>query len=206
MRPERIPLFPLNLVLLPGADLPLHIFESRYRAMVSDCLSAKSLFGIVLATADGVAGLGCTAEIIEVVQRYQDGRLDILTVGRNAFRVVELLSQEPLLQARVEYLEDEEVTCDVATEKKLVELYEVCYTIVFEDYPKDLRAGGRVPLSYAIAAALPLDLLCKQQILELRSESEREARLAAYLRDWAPHLQKMKAARQRAGANGHGLN
>jgi ATP-dependent Lon protease len=205
MRPQRIPLFPLNVVLLPGADLPLHIFEPRYRAMVRECLSSQTLFGMVLAIEDGVAGVGCTAEIIEVVQRYEDGRLDILAVGRDLFRVVNLFSQEPLLEARVEYLEDEEEPIDAAAQKRLIELYEVCHTLVFEDCPKDL-APGRVPLSYAIAAALPLELLWKQQILELRSEPERQARLKAYLRDWAPHLQKQKAAQQRAGNKVVGLN
>jgi Lon protease-like protein len=206
MRPSRIPLFPLNVVLLPGADLPLHIFEPRYRAMVRECLSTKSLFGMVLAMDDGVAGVGCTAEIIEVVQRYEDGRLDILTVGRDVFRVVKLFSQEPLLEARVEYLEDEEETVDAAAQKKLIELYEVCHTLVFEDCPKDLAPSEDVPLSCAIAATLPLELLWKQQILELRSESERQARLTGYLRGWAPHLQKKKTAQQRPGSKAMGLN
>ena len=206
MRPQRIPLFPLNVVLLPGADLPLHIFEPRYRGMVRECLSSKSLFGMVLAIEDGVAGVGCTAEIIEVVQRYEDGRLDILTAGRDVFRVVKLFSQEPLLEARVEYLEDEEEPLVAAAQKKLIELYEVCHTIVFENCPKDLAPEDGGPLSYAITAALPLELLWKQQILELRSESERQARLTAYLRDWAPHLQKKKVAQQRAGSKAVGLN
>src|SRR5258707_10891519 len=69
MRPDRIPLFPLNVVLLPGGDLPLHIFEPRYRKMVRDCLDNKSEFGMLLALSDGVAGTGCTAEILEVVNR-----------------------------------------------------------------------------------------------------------------------------------------
>jgi len=82
MRADRIPLFPLNVVLLPGADLPLHIFEPRYRKMVRDCLDNKTEFGMLLALVDGVAGTGCTAEILEVVKTYNDGRMDILTVGR----------------------------------------------------------------------------------------------------------------------------
>jgi Lon protease-like protein len=206
MRPERIPLFPLNVVLLPGADLPLHIFEPRYRSMVRECLSAKSPFGVLLAMEDGVAGVGCTAEIIEVVHRYEDGRMDILTVGREVFRVAELFAKDPRLEAQVEYLEDEEANVDAAEQEKLIELYEVCHTIVFGDCPRDFTVKEQVPVSYAIAAALPLELLWKQQILELRSESERQARLTAYLRQWAPHLQKTKAAQQRVGSNGHGLN
>ena len=90
MRPERIALFPLNVVLLPGTSLPLHIFEPRYRQMVNDCLEEKTEFGMLLAMPKGVARVGCTAEIVEVVKRYPDGRIDILTVGRAPFRVAEL--------------------------------------------------------------------------------------------------------------------
>ena len=109
MRPERIPLFPLNVVLLPGAPLPLHIFEPRYRQMVKDCLEEKSEFGMLLAMPKGVARVGCTAEIVEVVKRYPDGRMDILTVGRAPFRVVELFEENPLLEGHVDYLEDREI-------------------------------------------------------------------------------------------------
>src|SRR6266404_4811804 len=69
MLPVRLPLFPLNVVLLPGADMPLHIFEPRYRQMVRDCLEAKSPFGVLLALPSGMAGTGCTAEILEVTSR-----------------------------------------------------------------------------------------------------------------------------------------
>jgi Lon protease-like protein len=206
MGAERIPLFPLNVVLLPGAQLPLHIFEPRYREMVRDCLLSKSCFGMVLGTEDGVAGVGCTAEITEVVQRYEDGRLNILTIGRQPFRVVEFFNQQPLLRARVEYLEDEEDEVDGSAQAKLLELYEVCYTIAFDSFPKELTLTDGILLSYAISEALPIDLRWKQQILELRSEPERQARLAGYLRDWAPHLQKWKAASQRAGGSAYGLN
>ncbi len=106
MRPERIPLFPLNVVLLPGAELPLHIFEPRYRAMVNDCLEEKSEFGMLLSLPNGVARVGCTAEILQVAKRYEDGRMEILTVGRVPFRVVELLTENPLMEGQVDYLED----------------------------------------------------------------------------------------------------
>src|SRR5712664_3280316 len=174
MRPERIPLFPLNVVLLPGADLPLHIFEPRYREMVKNCLEEKSEFGMLLSLPKGVARVGCTAEILEVAKRYHDGRMDILTIGRVPFRVVEL--------------------------------FEACHTLIFDDYPKNLEGASAEGLSYLVAATLPMDLLWKQQILELRSEADRQERLVAYLREWAPHLQKSEAMRQRAGGTGHGLN
>jgi len=206
MRPERIALFPLNVVLLPGTSLPLHIFEPRYRQMVNDCLEEKTEFGMLLAMPKGVARVGCTTEIVEVVKRYPDGRMDILTVGRAPFRVVELFQENPLLEGQVDYLEDRETHRNPCVQRNLVELYETCHTLVFEDYPKNLEGAPAEELSYVVASTLPMDLLWKQQILELRSETDRQERLVAYLREWATHLQKAKTMQQAAGGSGHGLN
>jgi Lon protease-like protein len=206
MRPERIPLFPLNVVLFPGANLPLHIFEPCYRQMVKDCLKQKSEFGMLLSMPNGVARVGCTAGILEVVKRYPDGRMDILTAGRAPFRVVNLFSDNPLLEGQVDYLEDRESPVSPRIQRELVELFEACHTLIYDDYPKNLQGELANELSYLVAGTLPLDLLWKQQLLELRSESDRQERLVTYLREWAPHLQKTEAMRQRAGGNGHGLN
>jgi ATP-dependent Lon protease len=206
MRPDRIPLFPLNVVLFPGEQLPLHIFEPRYRRMVRECLDSKFPFGMLLALPDGIVRVGCTAEILEVIKRYEDGRMDIITVGRDPFRVVELFSGDPLLEGHIDYLEDTDSAAAPQSIKQLVELYETCHTLLFSGIPKDFDSVPRDQLSYTIAAALPLDLLWKQQLLELRTESERQHRLSTYLRDWAPHLQKVETLRHRAGGNGQGLN
>ncbi len=211
MRLERIPLFPLNVVLLPGADLPLHIFEPRYRQMVRQCIEDKSEFGMLLALPKGIVRMGCTAQITEVVKRYSDGRMDILTVGRAPFRIVELLNAEEygedkLLEGQVDYLDDQERAVDARLRRELVQLYEACYTMVFEDYPRNVRRDTEDNLSYLVAGTLPLDLLWKQQILELRSEADRQERLLGYLREWALHLQKTEAKRARAGGNGHAVH
>jgi ATP-dependent Lon protease len=206
MRPERIPLFPLNVVLLPGAELPLHIFEPRYRAMVKGCLTEKSEFGMLLSLPKGLARVGCTAEIRAVVKRYDDGRMDILAIGRAAFRVLDLFQEDPLLEGQVDYLEDREAAPNPRVQRELIELFEACHTLIFDDYPKNLQGALLEELSYLVAATLPMELLWKQQILELRCEADRQERLVTYLREWAPHLQKREAVRQRAGGNGHGLN
>jgi ATP-dependent Lon protease len=206
MQPDRIPLFPLNVVLFPGEDLPLHIFEPRYRRMVRECLEADSPFGILLALPDGIARVGCAAEILQVTKRYEDGRVDILTKGRRTFRVVELFTENPLLEGAVDYLDDQDWALDPRRRRELIELYEACHTLTFTGLPKSLRESPSELLSFAVAGALPLDLLCKQQILELRSEAERQDRLLRYLGEWARHLQRMESLRQRDVGNGHGLN
>jgi ATP-dependent Lon protease len=206
MRPDRIPLFPLNVVLLPGADLPLHIFEPRYLEMVGNCLRDKTEFGVLLALPKGVVHVGCTAEIIEVVKRPDGETMDILTIGREPFRVIEFFDENPLAEGYVDYLEDREAAANPVLRRELVELYETCHTIIFEDYPKNAGEAESAQFSYVVASTLPMDLLWKQQILELRTETDRQERLVGYLRAWAPHLQKTGILRQRAGGNGHGLN
>jgi Lon protease-like protein len=204
--PERISLFPLNVVLLPGATLPLHIFEPRYLQMVRCCLEENCQFGVLLALPKGIVRVGCTAEVTEVVKRYNDGRMDIITVGRSPFRIMELVNAEAcandeLLEGDVDFLDDREHRTDARTQKELARLYEVCHTLIFEDYPRNIDCETAECLSFVVAGTLPLDLMCKQQILELRSEADRQERLVGYLREWAPHLQKQEKARAKAGGS-----
>src|SRR6267378_2518946 len=90
---RELPLFPLETVLFPGVPLPLHIFEPRYKEMIGECLARKSLFGVVRAQDEGVTEIGCTAEIIAVTKKYEDGRLEIVTEGRERFEVLEVNRQ-----------------------------------------------------------------------------------------------------------------
>jgi len=206
MPSDRIPLFPLNVVLFPGEQLPLHIFETRYRRMVRECLDGKSPFGLLLAMPNGVVHVGCTAEILEVLKSYEDGRMDIITVGRDPFQVLDIQTDDSLLRGDIEYLVDRDSPSDRDLRRQLIEHYETCHTLLFSSLPKDLESPLSIQLSFAIASWLPLDLQWKQQILELRSETERQERLLGYLHDWAPHLQKEEALRHRASDNGHALN
>jgi len=105
---ELLPLFPLELVLFPGMSLPLHIFEPRYKEMIRLCLEHRQKFGVILALQEAIPRVGCSAAIVKVVRRYDDGRMDILTVGQKRFRVVKLLEELPYLQGSVDVLADEE--------------------------------------------------------------------------------------------------
>ena len=207
MGPDRIPLFPLNVVLLPGATLPLHIFEPRYRQMVRHCVDNQSEFGVLLGLPKGIVRVGCTAQVTEVLKRYNDGRMDIITVGRSPFRITQLVNadayaKDALLEGDVDFLDDRDARVDARLQSELTRLYEVCHTLVFDDYPRNIEAEATEYLSFVVAATLPLDLMWKQQLLELRSEADRQERLVGYLREWAPHLQKQEKSRARAGGSG----
>jgi len=102
-----IPLFPLGLVLLPHMDLPLHIFEERYKIMIRTCLESGQAFGVVFFDGSAIHKIGCTAEIQSVIRRYEDGRMDILTSGERRFIIKELDESRPFLQASVLFFGDE---------------------------------------------------------------------------------------------------
>src|SRR5260370_10104973 len=105
-----LPLFPLDLVLLPGVPVPLHIFEPRYKEMIKECLDQKTVFGIVRSKDDkdeDFAKIGCTAEILNVLKTYPDGRMNILAEGQRRFEILQVNQQRTFLQADVFYLEDE---------------------------------------------------------------------------------------------------
>ncbi|HET8667990.1 MAG TPA: LON peptidase substrate-binding domain-containing protein, partial [Terriglobales bacterium] len=102
-----VPIFPLDLVLFPGQPLPLHIFEPRYKEMIVQCLAQKAPFGIVRAKDDAIAEVGCTAEIIALTKRYDDGRMDIETAGRRRFEVLQINEEQEFLRAEIAYQDDE---------------------------------------------------------------------------------------------------
>ena len=102
-----IPIFPLGLVLLPEMSLPLHIFEERYKSMIKVCMEQSMEFGIVYFIGKQFQTKGCTARIIKILKRYDDGRLDIMTHGENRFTIKELFDEKPYLEAKVEFFDDQ---------------------------------------------------------------------------------------------------
>ena len=203
-RPARIPIFPLDLVLFPGIPLPLHIFEERYKLMVQECLEHRSEFGVVMTREDGVAAVGCTAAIVQVVKRYPDGRMDILAVGRAPFQMNDVFDEKPYLEATVEYLEEEALLEPPAPSGQLLSLYEQCYAIIHGRAPQLDGAPPGVPITFLIASELPLELEYKQELLETRSEAERQENLREKMEKWLPTLEKLDRLKRRAGGNGHG--
>src|SRR5271166_4997438 len=106
MQPGLLPLFPLQVVLLPGAELPLHIFEDRYKEMIGEVIRDRLEFGVILANEKGIVNTGCTAFIDKVLREYPDGRLDILARGRRRFEIMRLNDERAFLRGSVEFFDD----------------------------------------------------------------------------------------------------
>lgn len=196
-----LPLFPLDVVLLPGAPLPLHIFEPRYKEMITGCRAHDSPFGIIRTTDDGIADIGCTAEIVSVTKEYPDGRLDLVAEGRERFEVLELNRDRSFLQAEILLIPDE--PGDAANEEKARAVRAHLEILSLAGAVQDLSAADRSALSFYLAGSLPLDLDFKQKLLAMRSEGERIRAVAAYLEGILPNLRRASRAREKAGGNGH---
>ena len=197
-----LPLFPLDVVLFPGTPLPLHIFEPRYREMISECLDRKASFGVVRAKEEGVAEIGCTAEIITVARKYPDGRLDIVTEGRERFEVMQVSQERSFLQAEVIYLQDEP---QKATVEEIAQALKLQGEIVelAGSAPANPSQVEDPQLSFNLVAPLPLDLDFKQTLLGMKSEAERMQAVISYFEAILPNLRRTVRVRQKAGGNGH---
>src|SRR5437016_9306537 len=108
MQSKLLPLFPLQVVVFPRTQLPLHIFEDRYKEMVGDAIRDNSEFGVVLAKEEGIVNAGCTVKVEKVLQMYPDGRMDVLTRGQRRFEILTLNEEKNYLQGEVRFFDDED--------------------------------------------------------------------------------------------------
>jgi Lon protease-like protein len=198
-----IPLFPLNVVLMPGTPLPLHIFEERYKQMVNECLESGAEFGMVLADESGTRQVGCTARIVELVQRFDDGRLVILVEGSRRFELKNVFTGKPYYVGEIEYIED-------GPEEDVTPLAEQCVALL--ERVVEAATEGSVGieieppyrnLSFAIAGRIEFDLETRQQILELPTEKGRLERVKELLTEMADRLERERKVREIAETNGH---
>jgi len=195
-----VPLFPLDVVLFPGSPLPLHIFEPRYKEMIGECLMSKTDFGVVRAEKDGVAQIGCTAEILAVTKTYDDGRMDIVAQGRKRFELLEVNQERTFLRGEVLFVPDELDKPAAEQVQRALKLHAEILSLAGarQDLPEE-----ETSLSYHLAGSLPLDLDFKQSLLVMRSEAQRIQALTTYFETLLPNLRRAVIVRKRAGGNGH---
>jgi Lon protease-like protein len=198
----KIPLFPLDVVLFPGVPLPLHIFEPRYREMIAECIAGNAAFGVVRAQRDGLAVIGCTAQVVHVLHSHPDGRSDILAQGVDRFEIEQLDDTRSFLQAEVDLLPDTPQLATRSAREECVALhFEALHLMGASETPLHLNLDA--PVAYVLAATMPADLNFQQALLAMRSDVERTETLSNYYRVVLPKLRSAAKTSELAATNGH---
>ena len=193
-------LFPLPMVLLPTEQMPLHIFEERYKELIDECLEEDSAFGLLYAEADGIHEIGTNASVVEVLTRFEDGRMNILVEGGERFRIEELTEGRSFQTGvAVPVLDDDDPAEDETIERAL-ELFGRLKELTGSEV--EVPPAELPQLSFALAARVELDPEVKQALLQDTSERDRLARVCELLVDAAVTVERHRRAAERASTNG----
>jgi Lon protease-like protein len=198
-----LPIFELPVVILPGELIPLHIFEERYVRMIGHCLETAEPFGIVFRDDEGTAHrIGCTARVTEVLERFDDGRMNIVVTGEQPFRVLERFEEPDYPAGEVEPLsaDDEPSEDDPEAADMARQAFTELVRRVSGDPPEDLDI--ETENAYGIAARVELPVETKQALLEQRAESERMRMLGNALRALVAAVARSGEIAERAKMNG----
>jgi ATP-dependent Lon protease len=198
-----VPLFPLQLVVFPRVLLPLHIFEDRYKQMVSDAIRDGSQFGIVLAKEEGILNTGCTVRVEKVMEMYPDGRMDILTRGQHRFEIVSLDEEKEYLRGAVEFFDDDDLAPVPAELRDLaISNYRALKQLGSARGHSDPDFQDQ-QVSFQLAQAVP-DLEFLTAMLRERSETGRLRRFNQYMTEFLPRRRSIEHMKELAPTNGHG--
>jgi len=197
---QDFPLFPLGIVALPGELIPLHIFEERYKTMMNECLRDEREFGIVWLSEDGLREVGCAVRIEKVLERMDDGRMNLLARGTRPFRVLERQSHLAYPAGVIEFVEDRRDAIDPELVRAAHEAYA---DLVKQATDRDPDQQELAEMSaYAMAATVDFGLDAKQGLLDLRSENARLRLVTRLFRAAIKRLEFVDRAQERARSNG----
>jgi Lon protease-like protein len=197
---EGFPLFPLGLVLLPGEQVPLHIFEDRYKQMIGECLDEEREFGILWLAEDALKEVGCAARITRVLERFDDGRMNIVVEGTTPFRLERRIGDLAYPAGDVELLDDDPDTDEDALERARKSYADLVEQVTdTRPEPEALAELG----AYGMAATLEIAASAKQALLELRSEPARLGQLEALFDEALKRIRTATRVAEQASGNGH---
>ena len=196
----RFPLFPLGLVLLPGELVPLHIFEERYKQMIGECLDQEREFGILWLADDELKEVGCAARVARVLERFEDGRLNILAEGTTPFRMERRIGDLAYPAGDIVLLDDEPGTSDEALERARA-TYADLVEEVTDARPEPETLSGMD--AYGMAATVDINPAAKQALLELRSEPARLEQLEGLFGEALHRIRTAAKVAEQASGNGH---
>lgn len=203
---QMVPIFPLDLVVVPGEPVPLHIFEPRYQQLIADCAPHDGArqyrpFGISYARKNQLHNVGCTVLVDEILHKYPSGEMDIMTYGHRRYRLLETHEDKPYLLGEVEWIEEEAVVPDPQLRASVLELYQkFLLAVEVEDHTLD-RAASQV--AFEIAYRVNLEKLPKLELLEAEHENERLELLHIYLCKTIPQIEKARNFQRRIRSNGY---
>ena len=197
---SEIGLFPLELVLLPTERVPLHIFEPRYKELIGECLRSGREFGLVLEDEQGRRDIGTRAAVVEVLQVFDDGRMNVVVEGHERFRLRELTSGREFLTGEVEPVEDEEDGAPEPERERALGLFRRLVEAVGEEIDEPDGTSGS--LAFEIAARVDFGTEPKQELLELMSEPARLVHLCELLEGAIEAVRREREVRERAATNG----
>ncbi len=197
---SEIGLFPLPIVLLPTEQVPLHVFEDRYKELIGECLADEREFGFVYADDDGLREIGTRAAVTEVLASFEDGRMNVLVEGRERFKLVGLTSGRSFQTGAVEPILDEDDSPETESVDRALELFERLRELTGSDVEAPPPGGER--LSYALAARVELVPEVKQALLQERSERVRLDRVCDLLDEATVAVERQRRAAERASTNG----
>ena len=202
-----IPLFPLEVVLMPSMPLPLYIFEERYKLMIGECLEQDSEFGVVYLKGSEMKKIGCTARIVQVTRRFDDGRLNIMTQGVNRFKIESINEEKPYFQAKVVYFDDESEEKAKDTDKLVrdgIELLKQWDLLKGKtrDYG-EITALDHTTISFLFSYTDGFSADEKQEFLELTSTNKRIIKSVKSLRKMVEFKEATEEIKRIVGGNGN---
>ncbi len=197
---QELPLFPLGLVALPHEQVPLHIFEERYKAMIGACLEGDTEFGIVWLSDEGLKSVGCACRVEQLLEELEDGRMNIVCRGTRPFRLLERVEHHPYPAGIVEWVEDKEEEPDEATLETAREAYSELVEQATDEPAEPERLAEMT--AYDMAATVDFGLEAKQGLLDLRSENARLRLVTRLFRAAMKRLDFVERAQARARSNG----
>lgn len=197
---SELALFPLGIVLLPTEQIPLHIFEDRYQELIGECLAEEREFGLVYADDEGLREVGTRAAVTEVLDRFDDGRMNVVVEGRTRFRLLELTEGRSFHTGLVEPVEDESDVADPKDAEHALGLYHRLVELTGAEV-EEPRLDA-VQLSFELAGRFEFAPELKQRLLQLTSERRRMQLLAELLEGAAVAVEREREIAKRAEGNG----
>ncbi len=203
---QQVGLFPLNIVLFPEASYPLHIFEERYKQLIGESLANNTPFGINLIESGKMFQVGCLAVVSQVTNRHEDGRMDIVVTGTERYNIIEVRSDDaPYMVADIETFQDEEHEVEYSETEGIIALYNELMEAVYGEAEERLVVQEWISrsVSFRIVQKSGLDLVLRQQLLEMRNESDRISFLTNHLKNILPKIKETERLRMLSRNDGY---